>query len=188
VRDRFDVAAGADQDRAAVVAAHAQDGAGDPLEQVPQGGDVDEREEQRPVEDVVARELLALDDREQHHDDRRLEQRGDHAREAGAHRPVRVEVGACEQQQRDEDCQRRDVLGLVERQRQVGLVAQERLELECRPDGQEDAAGVERAEDEDARHRADGAQPDDRPQEEWPPRAHVARRERGDSRSRLELL
>ena len=94
------------------------------LEQPAERRDVDQREQQRPVEDVVARELLALDDREEHHHERRLEQRRDHAREAGAHRAVGVEVRAREQQQRDEDRQRRDVLGLVEGELEVGLAAQ----------------------------------------------------------------
>jgi hypothetical protein len=113
------VRAAADEDRATVVAAQAQDQARQLLEQIAERRDIDQREQERPVEDVVARELFALHDREQHHDDRRLEERGDHAREAGPHRAVRVEVRASEQQQRDEDGQRRDVLRLVERQRQV---------------------------------------------------------------------
>ena len=57
--------------------------------------------------------MLALDQREQKDHDRDLEERGDDAREAGAHRPVGVQVGAREQEDRDQNGQRREVLGLV---------------------------------------------------------------------------
>ena len=187
VRHGFDVRAGAHEDRAAVVAAHAQDRAGELLEQVPERRDVDECEQQRPVEDVVARELLALDDREDHDHERGLEERGDDTREARPDSAFGVEVRAGEQQQRHEDGQRGNVLGLVEGQNEVRLVAQVSLQLERRPDGQEDAERIQGAERDHARDRAQRPQMDQGAQQERAPGAHVPRRE-FDTRRGLQLL
>ena len=76
MRDRFDVLARADQHRAAPVAGGAQQQAGDASWCSQRSADdVDDREEQRAVEDVVAGEVLAAGQREDQRDDRHLEQR-----------------------------------------------------------------------------------------------------------------
>ena len=131
--------------------------------------------------------MTALGDRVDHDHDRRLEQRGDHAREARTHRPVGVEVGAGEQEQRDEDRQRGDVLGLVVGEDEVRLVPDGGLRLERRPDGEENADRVERAQHGHARDRAEGVEPDQRAQQERPAGPDVTARKR-DAGCRLHLL
>src|SRR5439155_235732 len=81
------------------------------------------------------------------------------------HRPVGVEVGAGEQEQRDEDRQRGDVLGLVVGEDEVRLVPDGGLRLERRPDREENADRVERAQHGHARDRAEGVEPDQRAQQ-----------------------
>src|SRR6185295_10051777 len=84
VRDGVDVRARADEHGAAAVAGSPQDESAQPLEGPAEGRDVDEREDQGAVEDVVRLELPALEQGVQEHDQRGLEERGDHAREPGA--------------------------------------------------------------------------------------------------------
>ena len=116
LRDGLDVRAGADEHRAAAVAGGAQQQARDPLVDLAEGGDVDEREEERAVEDVVGGvELVrAADDREDHRDDHHLEQRREDPREAGALAAVGVHVRAREQQHGDEVGEGDDRARLVE--------------------------------------------------------------------------
>ncbi len=84
VRDRLDVLPGAHEHRPPLVARRLEHGPGDLLVGPARGRDVEDGEEQRPVEDVVARERLAVDEREDEGDHRRLEERADDAGEARA--------------------------------------------------------------------------------------------------------
>jgi hypothetical protein len=63
----------------------------------------------------------------------------------------------------NETGQRREVLGLAERERQVGLAVHRRLQLERRPDREEDAGRVERAEDAHAEQPPERLGADDEP-------------------------
>ena len=81
-----------DQHGPAAVAGGSEDEAAQVLEPPPERRHVDQPEEERRVEDVVRLELLALQQRVQEHDQRRLEERRDHAREAGALRALAVEA------------------------------------------------------------------------------------------------
>ena len=70
----------ADEHRAPLVAGRAEDHAREPLVGPAQQRDDRDREDQRAVEDVVRRELLAVHEREGQRDERDLEQRGDDRR------------------------------------------------------------------------------------------------------------
>ena len=113
VRDGLDVRARPDQHRPPAVARGPQDHARHALEQPAERGHVQQREEQRPVEDVVRLERLALDLRVDEDDQRDLEQRGDHACEARPLGAVAVEARAREQQQHHQPAEREVVLRLT---------------------------------------------------------------------------
>ena len=102
VRNRLDVLARADQHGAAPVAGLREDPPGHPQVQRAQRADVDRGEEQRAVEDVVAREVVAAGEREHQRDHRRLEQRGDDPGQPGPACPLGVEVDAGEHQHGDQ--------------------------------------------------------------------------------------
>ena len=138
VRHVLDVLAGAHQHRAALVARRAQQEPRRALVGEAERRHVGDGEEERPVEDVVAGELLAADDRVERDHDRDLEERGDDARQARAHRAVAVEPRLGEQQRRDEEGEPHVVLGLVEHDRRVERVARGRLEPQGGGDGQEE--------------------------------------------------
>ena len=113
VGDGLDLLAGADEDRAALVAGGAEQRARALLVGKARGRHVGDREEERAVEDVVAGELLTVDDGEDERHQRRLKQRGDDARQAGALRALRVQARAREQQRGDQERERHVVLGLL---------------------------------------------------------------------------
>ena len=182
-RHRGDVRPRPDEHRTAAVAGRAQHHAADALEHPARRGHVDQREEERPVEDVVRVELVALDlgvDQDhQHH----LDERGDHLREAGPLRAVAVEARACEQQHHDEAGERRVVLRLVEHLAERVRRLDRRLDRERGPDRQEEATDVERGEDRDPAERADRVEPEHAAEEQRFRRAYVAVGER----DRLDL-
>ena len=98
VRDVLDVTPGADQHRSAAVAGGAQDRARHLLVQPASRAQDRHGEDERAVEDVVARVLLVVDHGEDQRDDRHLEQRGDDASDPRALGPLGVQAGAREQQ------------------------------------------------------------------------------------------
>ena len=150
VRDVLDVVAGADQQRAPAVARGAQQHAGDLLVGPADRADVDDREEQRAVEDVVARVLLAVDDGEDQRHHGHLEQRGDDLRQARALGALGVEAGAGEQQRGHQVGERDQALGLLEGEPPgEDVVADERLEHQRREDRREHAREVERQQRDD---------------------------------------
>ena len=155
VRDGLDVRARADQHRAAPVAGGAQHRARDALEAPAQDRHVEQREEQRAVEDVVRLERLALDLGVDQDHERDLEQRRDHAREAGPLRAVAVEARAGEQQEHHEPGERRVLLGLAPHLPELLGRDDRRLDHERGVDGEEEADQVERRE---RRHAREGAQ------------------------------
>ncbi len=158
VRDGIDVLAAADQHGAPVVAGGAQQRAGNAVEPPPERRHVEEGEEERAVEDVVGREVDALDERVHEQDHRHLEERRDDPREARAHRPVAVQAGAREQENRDEHGERRKVVRALPRELEVRAPLHDQLDLERGEDREEDADGVEDAEREHARDPARGVE------------------------------
>ena len=70
--DGLDVLARAHQQRAPLIPRLSQQPPGGAQVELPEGRDVDGAEEQRPVEDVVAGEVLAVSQREHQRDHRRL--------------------------------------------------------------------------------------------------------------------
>ena len=74
VRHRGDLRAAADEHGSARVPGRAEDRSAHALEPPPEERDVDEGEEQAPVEDVVGGEVVALHDRVGQHQERDLEQ------------------------------------------------------------------------------------------------------------------
>ena len=188
VRHVLDVLAGAHQHRAALVARRAQQEPRRALVGEAERRHVGDGEEERPVEDVVARELLAADDRVERDHDRHLEERGDDARQARAHRAVAVEPRLGEQQRRDEEREPHVVLGLVEHDRRVERVARGRLEPEGGGDGQEERDEVERQQRHGARDPAQRVHAQQERERRRALAAHVAlgqrRRRRGRQRRR----
>ena len=179
VRDRLDLRARPNQDRAAAVTRGAQEHARDAVERPAERRDVEQREQQAPVEDVVRGEGLALDDRVGEDHDRDLEERRDDAREARAAGAVGVEVRAREQQDRDETGERRVLVGLVDEEPDVVVAAgaDDRLQLERGPDGGEHARGVADREDQHAEDAAERLPADQPAAEEALGRADVTRGE-----------
>ncbi len=167
----LDVPTGADEHGAAPVAGGAQQHAGDQLIEPAGRADQADREDQRAVEDVVARVRLAVDEREQERDDRHLEQRRD---DPGEPRPLcarRVEPGAREQEDGDQGRERHVVPCGVER-RLPGPVAvlQHGLHHQRDRQGAEDPGEVER----EQRDHAYGATQRLHPQEEGEHRRALA--------------
>ena len=80
VGDIADVLARPHEHCTPAVARGAQQRAGEPLVARPQHGDVEQREGERAVEEVVAGEVFAVDDREQERDECDLEQAADDSR------------------------------------------------------------------------------------------------------------
>ena len=85
-----DVLSGPDQQRPPCVAGPLQQPAGHVGMQVPEASDVDGSEEQRSIEGVVARVVLAVRQREHERDHRGLEQGGDDAGQPWPPRPLGV--------------------------------------------------------------------------------------------------
>ncbi len=129
-----DVLARADEHGAPPVAGGAEHHAGQPFVDGPQGGDVEERKAERPVEDVEAREALSAHKRKHDRNERDLEQTRHDAREARAQGACRVEARASEQQGRDEIGEREDAPCLVHDLGDIQVAQQRRLEDECRED------------------------------------------------------
>ena len=173
VRDRLDVRAGADQHRPAAVAGGAQDRPGHPLERPAESRHVDQREQQRPVEDVERLEVLALEQRVDQHHHGGLEERRDHARKPGALRPLAVEPGAAEQQQHHQPAQRQVVERLVPHLPDLVGMAQGRLHEQRGVDREEEAGEIERREGGDARDGPGEVEPQ-QPSEQGLTRPHVA--------------
>ena len=121
VGHRVDLGARAHQQRPALVAGGAQQQPGHAVIGPAEERHVEDREDQRPVEDVVAGEALAVavDQREDERDERDLEQAGDDAAQPRAFGPVRVEVRAREEQGGDEVGERDRALRLAQHGREV---------------------------------------------------------------------
>jgi hypothetical protein len=113
VRHRLDVLTGPDEQRPTLVARLLEQPPGGAQMKLAQCGDVHGAEEQRAVEDVVAREVLPVGQREDQRDHGGLEQRGGDLRETGASRAIGVQIGAGEHQHRDQVGKRDPVAGLV---------------------------------------------------------------------------
>ena len=116
-----------------------------------QAGDVDRAEEQRAVEDVVAREVLAVGERKHERDDRGLEQG---SADLGKSRPsgaIRVEVDPGEHQHGDQIGERDPMARLLPDDREREVVPLER-ELDRQRGNQRtgDADEIEDQEREDA--------------------------------------
>ena len=150
VRDGLDVHAGAHEHRTPSVAGGTQDRTAELLEPPAERRHVDQREEERAVEDVVGLELLALEQREQEHDQCGLEQRGDHARQPGALSALAIEAGAPEQQQHHQPAERQVFERLVPHQAESFGAADRRLDDQRRVDGQQEPGEIERGERRDA--------------------------------------
>ena len=174
VGDRLDVGAGADQHGAAAIAGGAQHHGGGALEQPAQQRHVEQREEERGVEDVVRLEGLALDRGVDQHHERDLEQRRDHAREAGPLAAVAVEPRAGEQQQHHERGQREVLVGLAPHLVELLGRANRRLHHQRRVDREEQADQVQRAERADAHQGTQGVEAQDAAEDQRLARAHVA--------------
>ncbi len=160
VRDVLDVLARADEHGAAAVAGQSQQDAGDLLVAPPQRADEADPERQRAVEDVVARVLLAVDEREDERDDGDLEERGDDPRQAGPLGARGVQPGAGEQQHREQIGEGDGVARLVHRRRPRPLaVAQHGLDHERDVDRREHADEVEHEQREHAQARAQRLHP-----------------------------
>ena len=178
VSDRLDVLAGPDEHRAAPVAGRLQDRTGRRLVRVAEEADVGDGEEQRPVEDVVALEVEPVDEREQQRDDRRLEQPGDDAREPRPLVPAGVQARPREQQRADEERERDEVLGLVQRapdRRAVEHAERPGLDAQRREDREEQAAEVEGQQRRDARQAPQRVHAQDERERRRPLAAHVVR-------------
>ena len=187
VRDSVDVGCGAHQHRAAAVAGRAQQHAAHPLEHPAQERHVEQREEQRAVEDVVGRELGALDHRVEQDHHGHLDERRDHRGEAGPLRAVAVEARAREQQQHHQARQRRHVLRLVERPVERARVLDRHLDRQRRPDGEEHGGHVEAHEHRHARGPTQRLELQQSAQQRRRAGPHVAAREHHRLR-RLDLL
>ena len=154
VGDGLDVRAGPDEHGPAPVAGRAENRAARGLEDPSERGHVDQREEEGCVEDVVRLEFLALEQRVEQHDQGRLEEGRDHAREAGALGARPVEAGAPEQQQHHEAAERQVVHRLVPHQADGVGMPDGRLHEQSGVDREEQAGDVERGERHDAYRRA----------------------------------
>ena len=139
VRDGVDVRARPDEHGAATVAGCPQDDPAELLEAPAERRDVDEGEGQRAVEDVVGLEVLALEQGVQEHDQRGLEERGDHARETRTLAALAVQARAREQQQHHEAAEREVVERLIPHVGNRVRVAHGALDDERGVDGQLEA-------------------------------------------------
>ncbi len=187
--DVADLAAAADDQRAALVAGGVQEHRGDPLVRGSRGGDVEDREGERAPEQVVAGEVFAADDGEDDRDERDLEQRSDDPREPGAQRALGVQSGAREQQRGQQVGERQEVFGRFACAYEVHVAVHGFLEHERGEDRERDAGEV------DQQQRRDPGEPTERRhtqqerQRGWALAADVAlgmresRREHGRRRS-----
>ena len=134
VSDVANVLAGPYEHRAAAVAGGAQQRAGRPLVGRAQHRHVQQGEGQGAVEEVVAGEVFAVDDREQQRHEGDLEEGSDDARQAGPLSALGVQARAREQQRGEQVCEREDAFGFVQRGAQLHVVAHRRLQQQCGQD------------------------------------------------------
>ena len=151
VGDRVDVRARADEHRAPLVARRAEDHPGEPLVGRAQQRDDRDREDQRAVEDVVRRELLAVHEREGQRDERHLEQPGHDRAHARARAAVRVQPRAGEEQDGQQVREGDDVLRLVDLRARIPVLEEHRLHAQRDEDREPDPGEVERGERQHAR-------------------------------------
>ena len=109
-----------------------------------QRADVRDRDDQAPVEDVVAAEVLAVGEREHERDHRRLEQRGRDLRRSGPAWPVGIQVDPREHQHGHEIGERDPRLDPVPHVVERELAAERELHAKRREQRADDADEVER--------------------------------------------
>ena len=154
VRHVDDLLARADEHRAAPVAGGTQDDGREALVEGARGSDVQARERQRAPEDVVAGEVFAVDQREDHGYEGHLEQRPHDPREPRAQGTLRIQPRAREQQRCQQVGERQEVLGGVVRVRGPHGAVRGFLEHERGEDRQRHAREVDRQQRRDPRDPA----------------------------------
>ena len=94
--------------------ASAQQQRGDAVVDAAEGADVENGEGERAVEEVVAREVFAVDEREDQRDDGDLEERAHDARQPGPQRALGVEARVREEQRGEQVAEGQEGFGAVE--------------------------------------------------------------------------
>ena len=174
VADGLDVRPRTDQHGPAAIARGPQHHTGETLEDPAQQRHIDQREDERGVEDVVGLERLALDLGVYEHHQRDLEQRGDDAGEARPLRAVAIETRAGEQQQHHERGEGEVLVRLGPHLVELVGRPDGGLHHQRGVDGQEQPDQVERPETADADERTQGVEAQDASQDQRLARAHVA--------------
>jgi hypothetical protein len=149
---------GANEHGATPVSGGTQEEPRDLLVDLTEAGHIDQREEERSVEDVIGGEMLrAVDQREDHRDDHHLEERCQDPREARPLAAIGVHVRAREEQRGDEIGEGHESATLVKGLRdEPGLSVDHVLQQERGEDGKEHAREVERHQHDDARKAPGG--------------------------------